>query len=133
MAIWGKRVLERLDSSLFSGNVGLVYGGAKGIGQAVALEFARRGASVAVADIDEAAAAQVAAQIVAVGGRAVAIACNVMSDVSVAEAADRAADALGDVGIVVNNVGAIVSGDPQDIPIAEWERRIHLNLFSVLR
>ncbi len=117
----------------FDGRVALVYGGGNGIGQAIAYELARRGACVAVADLNQVAAERTAAEIAAFGGRAVGISCDVMSDASVAEAADRTADRLGDASIVVNNVGAIVSGNPQDIPIAEWERLIGLNLFSVIR
>lgn len=117
----------------FVNNTALIYGAAKGIGRAVALEFARRGASVAVADIDVGGAERTAADIVAAGGKAIGLKCDVMSDVSVAETAERATSALGDPDIVMNNVGGILSGNPEDIPIAEWERMISLNLFSVVR
>lgn len=117
----------------FEGAAALIYGGGKGIGQAIALEFARRGARVAVADIDTGAAEVTAATIVAEGGRAFAMACDVTSDASVTEAAERTAREIGDADIVVNNVGAIINGHPEDIPIAEWHRIIDLNLLSVVR
>lgn len=111
----------------------LIYGAAKGIGRAVAIEFARRGADVAVADIDLAAAEETAHDIVVAGGKAIGLRCDVMSDASVAETADRATRELGDPEIVMNNVGGILSGNPEDIPVAEWERIISLNLFPVVR
>ena len=58
----------------------LIYGAAHGIGRAVALEFARRGAKVAIADIDQAGAEQAAAEIVAAGGKATGLACDVSRD-----------------------------------------------------
>jgi len=117
----------------FDGRSALIYGGAKGIGRAVGLEFARRGARVAIADMDVPAAAQTAGAILAAGGQAIAIECDVLSDFAVAQAADSAAGALGDIDIVMNNVGAILSGNPEDIPISEWERILSLNFLSVVR
>jgi len=117
----------------FEGNAALIYGGAKGIGRAVALEFARRGAAVAVADIDEAAAQATAAEIVAAGGRAVGLACNVLSDDSVRATAEAAGVALDEIGIVMNNVGGMLNGHPEDIPMSEWQRMMDLNYFAAVR
>lgn len=121
------------SEAYFSGRAALIYGGAKGIGRAVALEFVRRGARVAIADIDAAKAEQTAAAICSAGGQATATRCDVLSDASVAQAAEHAAAALGEIDIVVNNVGSILSGNPEDIPIAEWERMLSLNFLSVVR
>jgi len=71
----------------FAGANALIFGGAKGIGRAVAMEWARRGASLAVADIDEAAAIETAEAIAAEGGRAIAMKTDVASEESIAEAA----------------------------------------------
>jgi NAD(P)-dependent dehydrogenase (short-subunit alcohol dehydrogenase family) len=117
----------------FADKSALIYGAAKGIGRAVALEFARRGARVAIADIDKTLADEAAAGIVAQGGRAVALRCDVTSDLSVREAAITAEILLGAIDIVMNNVGAILNGNPEDIPVAEWERILSLNLMSVVR
>jgi NAD(P)-dependent dehydrogenase (short-subunit alcohol dehydrogenase family) len=117
----------------FAGNSALIYGGAKGIGRAVALEWARRGAKLAVADIDEMAARDTAAAIIAAGAEAVALAANVLSEDSVRAAADAAEAALGEIGIVMNNVGSTLNGYPQDIPISEWQRMMDLNYFGAVR
>ena len=117
----------------FAGANALIYGAAKGIGRAVALEFARRGAKVAVADIDQAAASDTAAAIVAVGGEAIALVANVLSDESVRATADAAEAAFGEIGIVMNNVGGMLNGHPEDIPMSEWQRMMDLNYFAAVR
>ena len=120
-------------SSLFAGANALIFGGAKGIGRCVSLEWARRGARVAVADLAEAAARETVAEIEAAGGTAVAIAANVMSDDSVAAAAQAAQAALGEIDIVMNNVGGMLNGHPEDIPLAEWLRIMEINYFAAVR
>lgn len=117
----------------FAGAKALIFGGAKGIGRCVALEWARRGASIAVADIDEGAARAVAAEIEADGGRAVGLAADVLSDTSVAQAASSAEAALGGIDIVMNNVGAMLNGHPEDIPMREWQRIMEINYFAAVR
>lgn len=120
-------------SQPFSGAGALLFGGAKGIGRAVAREWARRGARVAIADIDEAAAHDTAVAIVAEGGEALGLAVDVASDGSVAAAASAAERALGGIDIVLNNVGIVLNGNPEDIPFAEWQRVLDLNFFAALR
>lgn len=110
----------------------LIYGAAQGIGRAVALEFARRGADVAVADIKLDGAREAAGLIEAAGGRAAAIRCDVTDRASVQATAAEAERALGEIDIVMNNVGAITNGNPEDLPIEEWRRIIDLNLYSVI-
>ncbi|MDB5973091.1 MAG: Short-chain dehydrogenase [Hydrocarboniphaga sp.] len=117
----------------FDGKAALIYGAAKGIGRAVALEFARRGARLGIADIDKAGADETAALIIAAGGQAIGLRCDVTSELSVREAAVAAEVALGEIDIVMNNVGGILNGNPEDIPVAEWERILSLNLMSAVR
>jgi NAD(P)-dependent dehydrogenase (short-subunit alcohol dehydrogenase family) len=117
----------------FDGKAVLIYGAAKGIGRAVALEFARRGARVAIADIDKAGADETAQLIVAAGGEAKGLRCDVLSDLSVRETAVAAEVAFGDIDIVMNNVGGMLNGNPEDIPVGEWERMFNLNVMSAVR
>jgi NAD(P)-dependent dehydrogenase (short-subunit alcohol dehydrogenase family) len=117
----------------FAGANALIFGGAKGIGKCVSLEWARRGANVAVADIDEAAAKATAAEIAAAGGMAVGLSADVLSDESVAAAAGAAEAALGAVDIVMNNVGGMLNGHPEDIPMKEWQRIMEINYFAAVR
>jgi NAD(P)-dependent dehydrogenase (short-subunit alcohol dehydrogenase family) len=119
--------------SIFANKRALIFGGAKGIGRAIAFEFAKRGAQVAVADIDRTGAEETANVIIAAGAVATNLHCDVTSDESVRDTAAAAESALGEIDIVVNNVGVILSGNPEDIPIEEWQRVINLNLFPVVR
>jgi NAD(P)-dependent dehydrogenase (short-subunit alcohol dehydrogenase family) len=119
-------------SAPFDDSRALIYGAAQGIGRAVALEFARRGARVAIADIDLDGARETVGLIEAQGGTGAAIACDVARRESVHEAAAEAERLVGDLDIVMNNVGVITNGNPEDIPIEEWRRIIDLNLFSVI-
>jgi NAD(P)-dependent dehydrogenase (short-subunit alcohol dehydrogenase family) len=125
--------MSQESSPPFAGASALIFGGAQGIGRGVALEFARRGARVAIADIKLDGAEETAEAIRATGGEAAAIACDVTDDASVRAAAEAAEARFGEIDILMNNVGVIVSGDPQDIPLFEWRRIIELNLFSALR
>jgi NAD(P)-dependent dehydrogenase (short-subunit alcohol dehydrogenase family) len=123
---------RRHPSAPFDGANVLIYGGGQGIGQAVALEFARRGARVAIADINLAGAQETAAAISTAGGEAAAFACDVTREDSVGDVAGEAERRLGEIDIVMNNVGVILNGNPEDIPTAEWRRIVDLNLFSVV-
>lgn len=118
---------------MFDGASAILFGGAKGIGKAVAIEWARRGARVAIADLDLAAAEETAGEIVASGGQAIGIAADVLTEESMAAAASVAQAAFGPPDIVMNNVGAILNGHPLDIPASEWHRIFELNYFSLVR
>jgi NAD(P)-dependent dehydrogenase (short-subunit alcohol dehydrogenase family) len=74
----------------FKGQVALVTGAAKGIGLATARMFAESGASVVLADLDGALAAKEAERIVAEGGTAIAVACDVADEAQVGVMVDRA-------------------------------------------
>jgi NAD(P)-dependent dehydrogenase (short-subunit alcohol dehydrogenase family) len=120
-------------SSYFNGKSALVFGSGQNIGRAIVREFAKRGARVAVADLDFAGAEEGAALIRAAGGEAVALRCNVMQSESITETAAAAEAALGEIDIVMNNAGLLHSGNPEDFPISEWERMIGCNLMGMVR
>ncbi len=125
--------MNQVTNAPFAGANALIYGGGKGIGQAVALEWGRRGARLAVADIDTAAAEDTAAMIVAAGGDAIGLPCNVLSDELVAATAKAAEAALGEIDIVMNNVGGMLNGHPEDVPMREWQRMMDINYFAATR
>jgi len=111
----------------------LVVGAAGGIGRALALEFARRGARVVAADIDESGAARTAKLVNETGGNAASVHCDITSDASLAAAVATAEDFLGEIEVSANAVGVLLSGNPEDIPLAEWERIFQVNLFGAAR
>ena len=89
----------------FGGKVALVTGGGSGIGRAACLAFARAGAAVAVADIDEAGAAATVDLVTDAGGRAVAFTVDVTDEDQVRELVDGVVARMGGLDMAYNNAG----------------------------
>jgi NAD(P)-dependent dehydrogenase (short-subunit alcohol dehydrogenase family) len=117
----------------FAGSAAIIIGGGRNIGRAIALEFARRGARIAVADLDLEGAEDTAAEVRKLGREACALHCDVGSDTSIRATADQAERQLGSVDIVMNNAGILSGGNPEDIPVAEWQRVMNINFFGMVR
>jgi len=92
--------MARLD-----GKVAIVTGAASGMGRAIALRYAREGASVVIADLNEDAARQAAREIAAADGKAVAVAVDVRDQGQVQAMVDTAVREFGGLDILVNNAG----------------------------
>jgi 7-alpha-hydroxysteroid dehydrogenase len=122
------------DAAIFrlDGQVALVTGGGAGIGRAIAQVFARAGAAVVVTDLKAETAKAVADGIIAAGGRAVSLACNVTSDDDRQAAVDAAINAFGKLTILINNAGG---GGPKpfDMPMSDFEWAYQLNVYSLFR
>ncbi|MEI7771858.1 MAG: SDR family oxidoreductase [Chloroflexales bacterium] len=110
----------------------VITGGGGGIGRATALAFARAGSRLMVGDLDRAAADATVELIVAEGGEAYALGCDVAQPES-AEALVRAAVArLGRIDCAINNAGIAASSESTArLPIDTWERTIGVNLSGV--
>lgn len=93
-----------------NGRIGVVSGAGDGIGRTLALELARRGADVAVLDIDAGAAEKVADEIAAMGTRSVGIGCDVSLASDVSHAVDAVGAGLGRPTIVWANAGVGAMG-----------------------
>jgi NAD(P)-dependent dehydrogenase (short-subunit alcohol dehydrogenase family) len=113
--------------------VAVVTGAARGIGAAIALELARNGARVAVFDINHDGAQAVAKEAAAVGAEALAGRMDVSDADSVAAAASAVTERWEQVDVLVNNAGISGAGALADIPAAEWERVLDINLNGYLR
>jgi NAD(P)-dependent dehydrogenase (short-subunit alcohol dehydrogenase family) len=117
----------------FGNKNAFIIGAGRNIGRAIALEFSRRGAKIAVADLDKSGADETAQLISAAGGNATGIRCDVASEESVRAAVAEAELFLGAIDIQMNNAGIIHSGNPEDFPAAEWERMFSVNFFGAVR
>lgn len=118
-----------------AGKVAIVTGGGNGIGRASSLMLAAYGAAVAIADLKLAAAEKVAAEIVAAGGKALALECNVLKDEDLVRVVERTAAELGGIHILVNNAGGGGAGreSPFEISVEQFERPFQINVFSAWR
>jgi len=109
--------------------VAIVTGAASGIGRATALTFAREGARVAVADIDEAGANATAAMI---GEQALPLAFDVSQEAGWAAAAQDVVDRFGKLDILANIAGIGFPGTILDLTMDQWNRMIAVNLTGVM-
>jgi len=110
LAFWFVREYTfRFREKKLSGDVALITGGAGGIGRLMALALAKEGVTVVIWDMDEAAAAKVAQEIVAMGGKSASYKVNVTDRHYVYACAREVLERFGHVDILINNAG-IVSG-----------------------
>jgi NAD(P)-dependent dehydrogenase (short-subunit alcohol dehydrogenase family) len=120
------------QTASFAGKVAFVTGAGSGIGRTTALAFAREGASVVVADVSEQGNQETARMIEELGGRALALRCDVTKGEDVRAALDQAVEAFGRVDIAFNNAGAEQTVNAAaDITEEEWDRIITINLRGV--
>ncbi|MUH52824.1 MAG: SDR family oxidoreductase, partial [Actinobacteria bacterium] len=110
------------------GKVALITGAASGIGKAIATHFLAEGASVVLADIDEAGLRAVAAP---GGDRADSIRCDVTVESDVAAAAQFAVDRFGGLDITVANAGKGTFGLITEHSLESWQEIIDLCLTGV--
>jgi 3-oxoacyl-[acyl-carrier protein] reductase len=114
------------------GQVAIVTGGGRGIGRAIALELARLGADVVVAELEQAAADRTAAEIKEIGRHGLAV------RVDVTRADDRQAmvastlQAFGRIDILVNNAGIYRALLPLEITEDHWDAVLSVNTKAVL-
>jgi NAD(P)-dependent dehydrogenase (short-subunit alcohol dehydrogenase family) len=111
------------------GKAAFITGGAAGIGRATAILMAREGARVAVADISAAGAEETAHL---AGHGAIALACDVTDEASVAAAIAKTVSTFGALHVLHNNAGGSTPQDSNvvDVPIEEFWRVIRLDLFG---
>jgi 7-alpha-hydroxysteroid dehydrogenase len=122
------------DPDLFrlDGHVAVVTGAGAGIGRGIARVFSGAGASIVVSDLKAETADAVAAEIVADGGEAVGVACDVTKEAELEAVVKTALDRFGKLSILVNNAGG---GGPKpfDMPMETFRWAYELNVFSVFR
>jgi NAD(P)-dependent dehydrogenase (short-subunit alcohol dehydrogenase family) len=112
--------------------IAIVTGGASGIGEALCLELARRGARVIVADIDGDGARRVAAAIAQASGQASPYTVDVSREPDVRQLIEQTVAAHGRLDYLFNNAGIVIEGDARDLTVEHWRRVLDVNLYGVL-
>ncbi|MBN2031674.1 MAG: SDR family NAD(P)-dependent oxidoreductase [Deltaproteobacteria bacterium] len=119
-----------------AGKVAIVTGASRGMGKAMAVGFAKEGASVVVAarsevEIDKnlpGTIYQTAQQIKDLGGNAIPVRCDVTDETNVAGMVEKCLDAFGRIDILVNNAGVAFHYPIVETPLKRWELVIKVNL-----
>jgi 3-oxoacyl-[acyl-carrier protein] reductase len=113
------------------GKMALVTGGARGIGRAIALAFAREGAAVAVLDMRKDDAEAAARDISGLNVNTIAVAADVGDEAQVRSAVDKIGAAFGRVDILVNNAGIDTTSQVVEMSTEMWDEMIRVNLRSI--
>ena len=108
--------------------VAIITGAASGIGREIALVYAREGAKVAIADLNQEAADKTAAEIKGKGGTAIGVAMDVTNEAQVDAGVEATAKALGGVDVLVSNAGIQIVKPVVEFPYAEWKKLIAIHL-----
>lgn len=111
-----------------NGKVALITGAASGLGKAIAELYARHGASVAIADINQDAADKVAADITAAGGKAIGVAMDVTDEAAVNAGTDKVVATFGHLDILISNAGVQIINPIDQFAYADWKKMLAIHL-----
>jgi hypothetical protein len=114
------------------GKVAVITGAGSGIGQALAYDLARRGAKLAISDIDEVGLAETAKQLRVIGAAVHTTRLDVTDRPAVLKYADEVAAEYGTVNIVINNAGIAFTGDIEQMTFEQIERVMDVDFWGVV-
>ena len=110
------------------GKVALITGAASGLGKAIAELYAKNGAAVAIADINQQAADAAAAEINAAGGKAIGIEMDVTSEDAVNAGTDKTVAAFGSLDVLISNAGVQIINPIDQFSFADWKKMLAIHL-----
>ncbi len=114
-----------------AGEVAIVTGAGRGIGRAIARRLAADGAAVVAADRDGRGAAATTREITELGGRGVAVECDVATAAGRRRLIEAALDGFKRLDILVNNAGVMRTHRPEEVTEDEWDQIMAVNLKAV--
>lgn len=106
----------------------IVTGAASGIGKEIATVYAREGAKVVIADLNQAAAQATAEALKAAGGKAMAVAMDVTDEAQVNATVAEVVKAWGGVDVLVSNAGIQIVHPVEEFPFAQWKKMLAIHL-----
>lgn len=113
-----------------------ITGAASGLGRELALQLTKRhrqeGVSIAIADLNLAGAQETAAMLTQAGAQALVFRCDVTDVAQLENAAAQTYEAFGGVDLVVNNAGVAAGGHVGEVPLADWQWVLDINLKGVI-
>lgn len=109
-----------------------ITGGGSGLGAALAWEFARRGAKVAVSGRRRERLDQVVERLAAQGSEGLAVPCDVTDEAQVHAAVEQVVAHFGVLDVAVANAGFAASGNLADMDLASWRRQFDVNVFGLV-
>ena len=112
------------------GAVAVITGGGSGIGRALALEMAREGADIVIADLDERGAKETAGEVRALGRRALGIRCDVSHEAGIIALVHRVEQELGRIDIFVSNAGVLLGGPLEKVTDDDWRWIMDINFHA---
>jgi len=117
---------------LLSDRVAIITGGAKGIGRGIALQFAREGCSIVIADVAAEEAKKTIEEVSAAGSEAIFVTCDVTSNSQVQDMVKQTIAKFKKVDILVNNAGGLFQSrwTIEDVTEEQWDKVMDLNLKS---
>ncbi len=113
------------------GKVAIVTGAGSGIGRAIALEFAREGAKVVAAEIDDATCRESAAMILDAGGQAMAVRTDVSDEASARQLVETTVNEFGPPEVLVNNAAVMPMGSVTETTQDDWDRVMAVNVRGI--
>jgi NAD(P)-dependent dehydrogenase (short-subunit alcohol dehydrogenase family) len=117
-----------LRADTFNGSSVFVTGGGTGLGKAIALEFARLGASLVIASRDEGHLAAGRDAVLAIGGQVLTVTCDIRKPEDIADAFDAAEAAFGLPAVLVNNAAANFPVPAEDMSPNAWRSVVDITL-----
>lgn len=110
-----------------------ITGGASGLGQAIALRYARAGWRVCIADVNDTRGAETLKTLSSLTPHAHYLRCDVTREEDLRTASEWLASNWGGVDVVVNNAGVAQAGAIDEVPLDDWQWIIDINLLGVVR
>jgi len=123
------RIDDRVALVFGAGSVGPGFGN----GKATAVAYARAGAKVVCVDINQAAAEETAALILAEGGKSLALSCDVTRDADVKKVVESVVKKFKTIDILHNNVGIAKLGGPVEMTEEDWAHILDVNINGMFR